>query len=153
MSLASLHPAISHFPIALLAVLPLLTLAALLSPSRRAHLTEVAVCLLGVAVIAVLVSAATGDAARDIAPKAPSVTQAIESHETLGSIVRGAALVLLVVALFAHLAPKRQLLSARAHTTLLFALLIGSIAALVPLYFAAHSGVVLVHTLGVHAKL
>ncbi len=151
----ALHPGLSHLPIALLVVLPLVVLAALLSPARRRVLAEVATWLLVVATLGVYLSASTGDAARDIAPKVQNVTDAIAHHENLGAVVRAtstALLVLLATLVYGPGLLKRPL-AARTETALLVVFLLLAVAAVVPLYLTAHSGGLLVHVLGVHANI
>ena len=99
----------------------------LVTPKRE---FELAFAVVVAGTLGVLLSAATGDAARDAASPAPRIAAAIAEHEDLGSFVRAAFSVLaLLLALVLHLV------------------------ALLPLYNAAHSGAVLVHKLGVHARL
>jgi uncharacterized membrane protein len=149
------HPAVSHFPIALLAVAPLLLLAGLLSPGRRQGLLALAFAFTVVGTLGVYVSAATGDAARDVASKAPQIATAIAEHEDLGSLVR--ALFSVLAVLFAALlhGPRllRRPLAPATSTVLAWVLFVLFVFALLPLYNAAHSGAILVHRLGVHAKL
>ncbi len=149
------HPAVSHFPIALLVVAPVLLLVGLLSPGRRHGLFALAFAFAVVGTLGVYVSAATGDAARDVASKAPPIASAIAEHENLGSLVR-ALFTVLAVLLAALLHGPRLLgrpLAPATSTALAWVLFVLFVCALLPLYNAAHSGAILVHSLGVHAKL
>ena len=149
------HPAVSHFPIALLVVAPALLLVGLLSPGRRNGLLTLAFAFTLAGTLGVYLSAASGDAARDVASKAPAIAAAIAEHESLGSLVR--AMFSVLVVLFAALlyGPRllRKSLAPATSTTLACVLLVLFVVALLPLYNAAHSGAILVHRLGVHAKL
>jgi uncharacterized membrane protein len=149
------HPGVSHFPIVLLLVAPVLLLVGLLSPGRRnSHLT-LAFFFMVAGTLGVYLSAATGDAARDIASKAPPVVAAIAEHENLGSLVRAVftALTLLLAALLYGPRLLKKSLAPATLATLTCVLLVLYACALLPLYNAAHSGGLLVHKLGVHAKL
>jgi uncharacterized membrane protein len=149
------HPAVSHFPIALLVVAPVLLLAGLLSPGRRHCLFPLALAFTVAGTLGVYLSAASGDAARDAASKAPPIAAAIAEHENLGSLVRAVFSVLAV--LFAAIlhGPRllRRPLATATSTALTWVLFVLFVCALLPLSNAAHSGAILVHRLGVHAKL
>ncbi len=151
----ALHPAFSHFPIVLLLVAPLFLILALCSPARRQGLLVLALSFMVAGTLAVCLSAATGDAARDVALKTPSIAKAIEDHENIGSTVRAAFSVLTALLAALLYGPRllRKELSLGTATTLTVGLLLLSLVALLPLVNAAHSGGVLVHKLGVHAKL
>lgn len=150
-----LHPGISHFPIALLVMAPLVVLAALLSPARRRSLLGLALVCFAGGTLAVYLSAATGDAAKELAPKTAEVTAAIETHESAGSAVRAVstALTLLLGALLYAPGRLRRPLAESTFRSLALLFLLLCFAAALPLYNAAHSGGVLVHQLGVHARL
>ncbi|MBK9088429.1 MAG: hypothetical protein IPL90_05020 [Holophagales bacterium] len=149
------HPAVSHFPIALLVIAPVLLLAGLLSPGRRQGLLAFAFALTVAGTLGVYVSAATGDAARDVASKAPPIASAIAEHEDLGSLVRAVFSVLAVLLAALLHGPRllRRPLAPATSTALAWVLFVVFVCALLPLYNAAHSGAILVHRLGVHAKL
>ena len=149
------HPGVSHFPIVLLIVAPVLLLVGLLSPRRRESYLTLALVFMAAGTLGVFLSAATGDAARDVASKAPPIATAIAEHEELGSFVRAAfsALTCLLAALLYGPRLLKLSLSPAVITTLSYVLVVLSIGALLPLYHTAHSGGLLVHKLGVHAKL
>ena len=151
----ALHPGVSHFPIVLLVVAPVVLLVGLMSETRRRSCLELALWFMIAGTLGVYISAATGDAAREVASKTPAVKQAIEEHETIGSVVRAAftALTLALAALLYGPRLVKKPLAPGTVTNLAIALLVLYLAACLPLYNAAHSGGVLVHKLGVHAKL
>jgi len=148
------HPGISHFPIVLLLVAPVFILAGVLSQTRRRHFVVLAFWFMVAGTLGVYLSAATGDAAKELAPKTPEITKAIETHENIASVVRAVftVLTLLLGSLLYGPGLLKKQLNTNLFTwlTLLFLLLYG--AGLLPLYNAAHSGGLLVHQHGVHAK-
>ncbi|QQR73371.1 MAG: hypothetical protein IPJ17_18080 [Holophagales bacterium] len=151
----ALHPFVSHFPIALLLLSPALLLAALVVPARRLTLLALAVWLMAAGTLAVYLSAATGDAARDVAPKAPEIVQAVADHEELGSAVRAVftGLTVLLVALRFGPGWLKRPLGAGALASATAALLLVDLVAVLLVLKTGHSGALLVHRLGVHARL
>lgn len=154
-SWSALHPAISHFPVVLLLVGPVFLGAGLISASRRDRCLALALLFLAAGTVGVYVSASTGDAARDAATRTPAIAAAIAEHEDLGSVVRAvfSALTVLLAALLYGPRLLRRSLAPATATALAWVLFVLSACALLPLYNAAHSGGLLVHRLGVHAKL
>ena len=149
------HPAVSHFPIALLVLAPALMLVGLIRRRLREELFVLAFAALALGTCGIYLSAASGDAARDVAPKALPIAAAIAEHEELGSLARALFTGLSVLCALALFAPRllRRKLAPAVSTSLCWILFLLGLAALVPLWSAAHSGAVLVHRLGVHAKL
>jgi len=152
---AGLHPGISHFPIALLLAAPVLVLVGLLSQKQRHSLIPVAVWLMLAGTVGIYLSAASGDAAKLLAPQTPEILKAIEVHETLGSVARVVFTVLTVLLAGLEYGPRlfKKQLGPRTVMLLTAAFLVVYIAAGLILLNAAHSGGLLVHKLGVHAKM
>jgi uncharacterized membrane protein len=151
----ALHPSISHFPIALLVVSPILVILGLCLSSQRRVLMAVALGFMVAGTAGVYLAAATGDAAKELAPKTPEVTTAIESHENVGSVARAAFTVLTVLfaaLLYGPAALKREL-DPKAFTTLTLLFLALFLGATLVLVNTAHTGGILVHKLGVHARI
>jgi|WetSurMetagenome_2_1015567.scaffolds.fasta_scaffold08944_2 uncharacterized membrane protein len=151
----ALHPGISHFPIALLLVAPLLILAGLFMTQRRQGLFVMALVLMIAGSLGIYLSASTGDEAKLLAPKTQDVQKAVDLHESVGSAARAvfSGLTVLFAALLYGPGLLKRTLSPRVSGALAWAfLLLYAIGALI-LMNAAHTGGVLVHTLGVHAKL
>jgi uncharacterized membrane protein len=149
------HPGISHFPIVLLLVAPVLIIVGLLSPKQRSNLIALALWFMLAGTLGVYLSAATGDAAKELAPKTPEVIKAIEDHENIGSIVRVIFTVLTALLASLQFGPSllKKQLSSRAFMVLTVLFLLIYVVAALLLYNAAHSGGILVHKLGVHAKI
>lgn len=151
----ALHPAVSHFPIVLLVIAPLFLLLALFREERKATFLSLAFWFMVAGTVGIYLAAATGDAARDVAPRTATVVKAIEDHESAGSAIRATFSVLtclLAVLLYGPRLSKR-VLPPSSEKALTAVLLVLAIAAFVPLSNAAHTGGRLVHSLGVHARL
>jgi uncharacterized membrane protein len=151
----ALHPSISHFPIVLLIVGPLFVLLGLWLRDHRRVLTAVAVGLMVAGTLGVYLSASTGDEAKKAAPQTPEVKQAVETHENLGSVARAVftVLTLLLAALQYGPGLLRKELGTRAYTTLAVLFLLLCAGGALVLLNTAHTGGLLVHKLGVHAKI
>ncbi|HNX48726.1 MAG TPA: hypothetical protein PLS53_05790 [Thermoanaerobaculaceae bacterium] len=155
----ALHPGVSHFPIALLLLVPFCLGAALWLTRHRATLAVVALGLTFVGTVGVYLAASTGDGARDVAreaaPQAAEVKAAVEAHENLGSIARavfsGLTVLLAAFVLAPHLL-KRELTSSQSVACLAVLLVLFLVAGLI-LLNAAHTGGLLVHKLGMHARI
>ncbi len=151
----ALHPGISHFPIVLLLVVPVLLFLALSSPARRQQFIIAAFWVLLAGTISVYLSAATGDAAKEVAPKTPEITKAIEQHENLGSTVRALSTVFAVILAAFLFGPRfaGKQLSPKAGIIFLVVFFILYLVSTLILVNTGHSGALLVHKLGVHVKI
>jgi uncharacterized membrane protein len=151
----ALHPGISHFPIVLLLVAPVLLLIGVISEKRRAEMLSMALWFLIVGTIFIYLSAATGDSAKELAPKTPEVVKAVENHENMGSMARAVFTVLAVLLSALCYAPRllKKELSPKMFVALAVILLLLYVVAAMFLFDAAHSGGLLVHKFGVHAKI
>jgi uncharacterized membrane protein len=151
----ALHPFISHFPIVLLLLAPILILIGLLLPAKRNNLFIIAVWFMVVGTFGVYLSCATGDAARNVAQKTPEISAAIEVHENLGSILRVVFTFLTICLAVLQYAP--NILGKKIHPKIFVLLIIVFLvmygAASLLIFNAAHTGALLVHKLGVHAKI
>ena len=76
-----LHPAIVHFPIALLATAPLLFLIGALWPAQRRGIHTMGLLMLLLGLGGVLLALATGDAAENLAHRTPALRAALDQHE------------------------------------------------------------------------
>jgi len=151
----ALHPAISHFPIALLIVAPLFLILCLCLRSHRRTLLAVALGLTVAGTLGVYLAAASGDEAKSKAPQTPEVKAALDLHEDLGSTARAvfSGLTVLLAALAFSPRLLKKPLSERAVAASVVALAVLYGCAGLILLNTAHSGGLLVHKLGVHAPI
>ena len=154
-SWSALHPSVSHFPIVLLLVSPIFILLALWRRAQRPTLMAVAVGLLLAGTLGIYLSASSGDEAKKQAPETAEVKAALDHHESLGSAARAVftGLSVLLLALQCGPAITKRTLRPRATVALTTLYLVLYAAAVILLLDAAHSGGLLVHKLGVHARL
>ncbi|HLZ42175.1 MAG TPA: DUF2231 domain-containing protein [Candidatus Sulfotelmatobacter sp.] len=150
------HPMIIHFPIALLLIAPVfILLGALLAPGRGRPYLMAAMALLLLGTAGTFVAVETGEAAAQIADRAPGVEQVIETHESLAERTRAVFSVLSVI--FLALLAGPQFLNrtdSRLTTTILpLAFLILYSAGILLLVNTAHNGGRLVHEYGVTAMV
>ena len=155
----ALHPSVSHFPIALLLLVPICLAAAIWLKKHRTALVMVTLGLSLAGTIGVYLAAMTGDAARDVArdaaPQTQEVKAAVEAHENLGSVARAVFSVLTALLAALVLAPallKRDLTSLQVVVGLTVLLVLYLAAGLI-LLNTAHTGGLLVHKLGIHARI
>lgn len=76
-----LHPAIVHFPIALLATAPLLFVLGGLWPAQRRGIHASALLLLLLGLLGALAALATGEAAENFAHRTPELRAALDQHQ------------------------------------------------------------------------
>lgn len=149
-----LHPAVVHFAIAPLALVPLLLLLALVWPGQRRGLLAAALLAAGVGAGAAVVSALSGQAAERFARATPELRAALVLHEAAGQWVVRMALASAVVVSTVLWLP--ILLHRPASETLarllLGAALLLSLGAAVAALRTGHLGGVMVHALGTHVK-
>jgi len=79
----SLHPAIVHFPIALLAIAPLFCLGVLVLRDKGWWLSIATLVLLAIGTAGTHLASATGDAGEDKAEAVPGADIVVEEHERL----------------------------------------------------------------------
>ncbi|GLH74264.1 hypothetical protein GETHLI_27660 [Geothrix limicola] len=84
-----LHPAIVHFPIALLMVAPAIFLLGALWPAQRRGIHAVALGLLLLGVLGGLAALITGEAAQIFARRTPELRAALDHHEDLAQGTMG----------------------------------------------------------------
>lgn len=149
----AMHPLIIHFPIALLLVAPVLVLAGMLLPKQGRGLFIAAFVLMVIGTIATYVAVATGEAAGELAERAPGVAAVLEGHQELAETTRlifTALTVLYAAVLFAPLLFKKRP-GYRSSMVLSFAFLLLYSAGVLVLVNVAHQGGRLVHEFGVRA--
>ncbi|HEX2224813.1 MAG TPA: DUF2231 domain-containing protein [Thermoanaerobaculia bacterium] len=84
----ALHPAVVHFPIALLLVVPIFVVLALAQRRNRAGLSQAALILLLLGTVGAWISVATGEAAEGQAEGIPGIEEVLEEHEHGGEDAR-----------------------------------------------------------------
>ena len=148
------HPAVVHFPIALLGVAPILIFVGLLTRRAPAFLAA-ALLVMALGTASAWLAVATGGAAAHVAEGTPGIEPLLEQHEEMAESARTIFTVLTLVfaaLLSLPLALKRELpRSIRVGSY--GALLAVYAGALVYLATTAHQGARLVHEKGVHALL
>ena len=148
-----LHPAIVHFPNALLTVAPLLVLVGLLWPAQRRGIHASALILLVLGVGGLILALITGEAVERYARATPALLAGVRDHELAAqwtTLIFG----LLGVA-FAGLwvlpLLRKQALSRNLEQGLLVAWLLLSAAGVLAVGRTGHLGGHLVHDLHTHA--
>ena len=84
----ALHPAIVHFPIALLLVVPIFVVLALVQRRQRPGLSQAALILLLLGTVGAWVAVQTGEAAEERAEGIPGIEEVLEEHEHGGEDAR-----------------------------------------------------------------
>jgi uncharacterized membrane protein len=147
-----LHPAIVHFPIALLMTAPLLFLIGALWPAQRRGIHAMALLLLILGLLGGLLALATGDAAETFAHRTPELRAAVKDHEraaqwtmALFGLLAATWLIHLGVARF-----RRQELAPGPARTLFILWLVVSALGVAALLRTGHLGGRMVHELHTH---
>lgn len=147
-----LHPAIVHFPIALLGTAPLLFLLGALWPAQRRGIHAAALLLLVLGLLGGLLALATGDAAENLAHRTPELRVALNAHE-LSAQWTMAIFGILAAAWLVHLGMSRfrhRDLSPRLARTLFILWLLVSALGVAALLRTGHLGGHMVHDLHTH---
>ncbi len=148
-----LHPLVTHFPIALLLVAPLLVVLGLVRRAWGAAFLRAALVLMALGTLAIYVAVPTGEAAGRLAERTPQINQLLEHHEELAEAARvlfTALTVIFGVIVFGPVVLKKEL-ERRTSLAMYAAFLILYGAGAAVLTNTAHQGGQLVHVLGVHA--
>jgi uncharacterized membrane protein len=131
--MASLHPQVVHFAIALLIVGVLFRAVSLLG--RPAFISPAAATLLALGTVAIIVAAMTGDAAHGPVEQMPGLRPAVMEHEEWGERARNVFLIVFVIEALA-LAMRR---SARVRYVTMASVVVG-VVGLLCLYEAGEHG-------------
>ncbi len=150
----SLHPAVIHFPIALLLVAPLFLVIGLLMREERGRTFAFAALLLMILGTAgAWMAVFTGESAAEITEHSTPIKATIEQHEDLGQSTRAVFTVLTLAYAAIVLLPLVQRQTRAVFTTVLpLAFLVIYVAAAILLAKTAHEGGRLVHELGSSAS-
>jgi uncharacterized membrane protein len=148
-----LHPAIVHFPIALLTVAPLLVLVGLVWPAQRRGIHASAMLLLVLGLGGLFLALASGDAVERFAKATPALLAGVREHELLAqktTLVFG-LLVLTFAMLWGLPLLRRRELARNLERGLLMLWLLLSLGGVLILAQTGHAGGHLVHDLHDHA--
>jgi uncharacterized membrane protein len=147
-----LHPAIVHFPIALLMAAPLLVLLGLLWPAQRKGIHASALVLLAVGTAAALLALATGSAAEIFARRTPELRAALDRHEGLAQTAAAlfGVLTLSFAVLWGLPLIRKRPLPGKVETGLTVIWLVVALAGVITLGRAGHEGGHMVHDLHTH---
>ncbi|HEX7554564.1 MAG TPA: DUF2231 domain-containing protein [Geothrix sp.] len=148
-----IHPAIVHFPIALLTVAPLLVLVGLLWPVQRRGIHASAMILLVLGLGGLFLALASGDAVERFAKATPALLAGVREHELLAqktTLVFG-LLVLTFAMLWGLPLLRRRELARNLERGLMMLWLLLSLGGVLILAQTGHAGGHLVHDLHDHA--
>jgi uncharacterized membrane protein len=148
-----IHPALVHFPIALLTVAPLLVLLGLLWPAQRRGIHTAALLLLVLGVGGLFLALESGEAAERYARATPALLAGVREHELSAqwtTLIFGLLGVGFAVLWTLPLWRKRELPKSL-ETGLLVLWLLLSIAGVLAVGRTGHLGGHLVHDLHTHA--
>jgi uncharacterized membrane protein len=148
-----IHPALVHFPIALLTVAPLLVLVGLLWPAQRRGMHTSAMILLVFGLGGLFLALASGDAVERFAKATPALLAGVREHELLAqktTLIFG-LLVLTFLVLWGLPLLRRRELPRNLERGLLMLWLLLSLGGVLVLAQTGHAGGHLVHDLHDHA--
>jgi len=148
-----IHPALVHFPIALLTVAPLLVLLGLLWPAQRRGVHTAVLILLVLGFGGLLLALESGEAVERYARATPALMAGLRDHEVLAQKTTLLFGLLGVAFTVLWLLPqlKRWDVPKRVDTTLLVLWLLLSLGGVLTLARTGHAGGHLVHDLHTHA--
>ena len=152
----SLHPIITHFPIVLLLLSPVLVILALIPWRYRWAMAGVAAAMMTVATVSAWVAVSTGEAAGELALRDPQMNPVLELHEALAettaslatACVAGFLLLMAIVAIARHRPWHRSL-----WVVGCVVVLAGQAVTALAVTNTGHNGGRLVHEFGVRALL
>jgi uncharacterized membrane protein len=148
-----IHPAIVHFPIALLTVAPLLVLVGLLWPSQRRGVHAAALILLVLGVGGLILALLTGEAVERYARATPALLAGVREHELAAqwTTLIYSLLAVAFAALWVLPLLRKRALSGNLEVGLLVFWLLLSTAGVLAVGRTGHLGGHLVHDLHTHA--
>lgn len=148
---SDIHPAVIHFPIALLFIAPLFILLGEIFKKQDFKITFLILLVLGT--LSILVAAASGEAAGEtITVINDSLLETLDNHESAAELSRTIFIILSIIAIAWHFLRSRTTIIppyVKKIAVFLFVCLYGF--GLMTLSTAAHHGGGLVHQHGVHS--
>ena len=147
-----LHPAIVHFPIALLLTAPLLVLAGLFWPSQRKGIHAAALLLLVLGSGGAVLALFTGQAAEPFARRTAELRAAVNLHEELAQTAARLFVILTMAFAVLWAVPllRKRPLPAKLEAALMVLWLLLAGMGMVKLAQAGHEGGHMVHDLHTH---
>jgi len=148
-----IHPALIHFPIALLTLAPLLVLLGLLWPAQRRGIHASALLLLVLGFGGLVLALESGEAVERYARATPALLAGVRDHELAAqwtTLIFGLLSAAFALLWFLPLVRKQEL-SRKLELGLLVAWLVLSAAGVLALARTGHLGGHLVHDLHTHA--
>lgn len=149
-----LHPIVVHFPVALLAIVPVFLLLGLIRPAWRRGLMWSALLLMVLGTAALWLAVPTGEAAEEVAERVPAAASVLEAHESLAETARAFFTILTLI--FGVILQGLRTLRRETETGPALALhlpfLALYLAGVLVLMNTAHQGGRLVHEFGVTAR-
>jgi uncharacterized membrane protein len=148
-----IHPAIVHFPIALLTIAPLLALVGLLWPSQRRGVLTAALILLVLGIGGLILALLTGEAVERYARATPALLAGVREHELAAqwTTLIYSLLAVAFAALWVLPLLRKRALSGNLEVGLLVFWLLLSTAGVLAVGRTGHLGGHLVHDLHTHA--
>jgi uncharacterized membrane protein len=148
-----IHPAMVHFPIALLFAVPILLLVSLFARKSWRAWSVASLVLMFIGTVAAWLAVASGHAAAQLVDKTPALVRAIGGHESLAVTTRNLFTIMTLVfggLMVLHTALKKPLPGAL-RTTIHALFLVAYVGCTIMLANTANRGGRLVHETGVHA--
>jgi uncharacterized membrane protein len=148
-----IHPAMVHFPIALLFAVPILLFVSLLARKSWRAWAVASLVLMVIGTVAAWMAAASGHAAAQLVDKTPALQLAIGAHEALGVMTRNLFTLMTLVfgaLMVLHAALKKPMPGAL-RTVIHVAFLIAYVGCTFMLANTANRGGRLVHEAGLRA--
>jgi uncharacterized membrane protein len=148
-----IHPALVHFPIALLTVAPLLVLLGLLWPGQRRGIHTSALILLVLGIVGLVLALESGQAVERYARATPALLEGVREHELAAqwtTLIFG-VLDFVFVALWTVPRLRKHELPRHLETGLMVLWLVLAAAGVLALARTGHLGGHLVHNLHTHA--
>lgn len=148
-----IHPLVVHFPIGLLAILPLILLLSIVIKEQNKCFTNASLIILILGTLGTMFAVATGLAAMDVAKITEEAKEILEKHETTAAICRNLYMSFTVFyAVFVYYANK-NIIKPSLKTTLQIVFIVYSILGIWFLINTGHYGARLVHEFGILAPI
>lgn len=146
-----MHPLVVHFPVALLAVVPLFILLAIIFKEQQKSFTISALILMLLGTLGAIVAVMTGEAAMTLAKRSPEINIVMSNHQEMMETVRNLAVLLLIFyGVFAFFFFKGKFKPSLVFILQIIFLIFSGINLLL-MTIGAHQGARLVHEFGIQS--